>query len=535
METNVNDAALIKGLAAITGADAVRTDDAARAMAASDAHITGACPLAVVRPANAADVAAATALATANGYAVLPRGGGLSYTGGYAPPTTKSITIDTGGLNQIMTISSEDMVITVQAGVTWKQIAAALKPLGLRLPFIGTFSGAGATVGGGLSHGALFFGSARYGSAADIVLGLEVALADGSLLRTGQGSLCVGSKPFLRSFGPDLTGLFTHDGGMLGIKTEASFRLIQTPAKTDYASFAFSDLDQAIDALSAIARADLAEEVYILDPSVANAANPDAGTMLKTARSVAQAAASPLKAAQAMAALARGGTGFIPAGHFSLHLTAAGRSSAAVQADLAAAHALATNCGGFAVAATIPRVARAEMFQNLNALLGATGSRWAALNAKLAHSDAKALVAAFDALIAPHASAMAQHSVTYTRLASALGNHCFSFEPVFHWHDSWLPIHRALVDPAHLATLTPPPPNPEARALVNTLRAETVALFRTFGAASNQIGRSYPYHEALLPAPAQLLRQMKASLDPRGLMNPGVLGFDTHNDEGNRR
>lgn len=528
----MTDSALLSGLAGIVGADAVRSDDAALALAASDAHVTGARPLAVIRPADAASVAAAAALAIAHGYAVLPRGGGLSYTGGYAPPDARSITIDLSGLNRIVNISAQDMVITVQAGVTWKQIATALKPLGLRLPFIGTFSGAGATVGGGLSHGALFFGSARYGSAAEIVLGLQVALADGSLLRTGQGALAAGSKPFLRSFGPDLTGLFTHDGGMLGIKTEASFRLIQAPAETGHASFAFNDIGRAIDALSAIARADLAEEVYMLDPSVASAANPDAATILKTARSVAKASASPFKAAKAVAALARGGTGFIPPGHFSVHLTAAGRSVAGVKADLAVAHSLATGLGGISVAATIPSVARAQMFQNLDGLLGPTGNRWAALNAKVAHSDAKSLVAAFDAMLAPHALATAAHGVTLTRLASALGNHCFSFEPVFHWHDSWLPIHRALIDPVHLATLTPPPPNPNARVLVDQLRRETVALFRAFGAASNQIGRTYPFREALAPAPEQLLTRIKALLDPGGLMNPGVLGFGPHPSKG---
>lgn len=347
----MTDVSLLMVLAEIVGADAVRTDDAARALAANDVHVSGILPLAVVRPADATSLAAAVAAATARGYAVLPRGGGLSYTGGYAPPGLKSITIDLGAMNRILSISAEDMVITVQAGVTWKQIQAALKPLGLRLPFIGTFSGAGATVGGGLGHGALFFGSARYGSAADIVLGMEVALADGTLLRTGQGGLAADSKPFLRSFGPDLTGLFTHDGGMFGIKTEASFRLIEAPSDYGYASFAFADIERAADALSAIARADLAEEVYILDPS---------------------------------------------------------------------------------------------------AVLGPTGGRWAALNAKVAHSDARPLIAAFDAMIAPHLTEMEEKGVTFTRLVSALANHCFSFEPVFHWRDSWQPIHRAVVDPTHL-------------------------------------------------------------------------------------
>lgn len=521
----MNHAALLDALVAALGADAVRTDDAALALAANDVHVTGERPAAVVRPRDARGVAAAVSAATALGYAVVPRGGGLSYTGGYAPPSAKAITLDMRGLNRILDIAEEDMTITVQAGVTWKQINDALKPRGLRLPFIGTFSGAGATVGGGLGHGALFFGSARYGSAAEIVLGLEVALADGTLLRTGQGALTMASKPILRTFGPDLTGLFTHDGGMFGIKTEASFRLIRTPAEQGYASFAFASLEAAADALCEIARADLAEEVYILDPSAAGAVHADAATMAKTAASVARDAGGALKAVKALAALAKGGADFIPAGHFSLHLTAAGRCAAAVKADLAEAHRIAARWGGLAVAPTIPRVARAELFANLNGVLGPTGGRWAALNAKVAHSDARRLIVAFDTMIAPHAKDMAAHGVTYTRLVSALANHCFSFEPVFHWRDSWLPLHRQAPEPAHLASFAEPTPNPQARALVNRLRQETVELFRSLGAASNQIGRTYPFRPALSAAPEALLVTIKQALDPKGLMNPGVLGF----------
>jgi len=220
-----------------------------------------------------------------------------------------------------------------------------------------------------------------------------------------------------------------------------------------------------------------------------------------------------------------GGTGFVPPGHFSLHLTAAGRCAAAVRGDLRAARAIAVAAGGKPVAPTIPRVARAALFADLDGLLGPTGGRWAALNAKVAHSDAQALIAAFDAMLAPHLADMAAHGVTCTRLASALADHCFSFEPVFHWRDSWQPIHRALVSEARLASMTEPPPNAQARALVDRLRGATVTLFREFGAASNQIGRAYPFREALSPAPEALLADIKAALDPRGLINPGVLGF----------
>ncbi|HEU4970167.1 FAD-binding oxidoreductase [Sphingomonas sp.] len=518
----MSNAALLEALRAAAGAEAVRTDAESLALAASDLHAEGSAPAAVVRPSTAEVAAACIAAATSRGHAVVPRGGGLSYTGGYAPPSAKTVTVDLGGLNRIVDIAEDDLVVTVEAGVTWKQIHEALRPRGLRLPFFGTFSGAGATVGGGLSHGALFFGSARYGSAAEMVLELEVALADGTLLRTGQGALAAGSKPFLRSFGPDLTGLFVHDGGAFGIKTRASLRMIRAPEAQGYASFAFADLPRAADALSEIARADLAEEVYILDPAAAHSLADAPG---RTAWAVLRETGRPVAAMRALAELARGGTRPIPAGCYSLHLVAAGRSDAAVRHDLAQAVRIATGAGGRRIASTVPRVARATLFSSLDAVLDADGGRWAALNAKVAHSDARDLIAAFDAMIRPRLPEMAEKGVTLTRLASALGNHSFSFEPVFHWRDAWLPAHRRALSPSRAETLAEPAANPEARVLVDGLRGETVALFRRLGAASNQIGRTYPYLDALSPAPAALLRGTKRMLDPACLMNPGVLGL----------
>lgn len=518
---------LIVRLQELAGHTRVRTDSESLALVASDAHETGELPCAVVVPDSAQALAACVAATTSQGYAVAPRGGGLSYTRGYVPESDKTVTFDLSGLNQIHDVSPEDMTITVGAGVTWKQISEVLKPLGLRLPFFGTFSGKGATVGGGLSHGALFFGSARYGSAAEIVLGLQVACADGRLLNTGQAALQVDSKPILRSFGPDLTGLFVHDGGTLGIKSKATLRLIQTPAAEDYLSFSFADMQTAGQALSALAREDLAEEVYVLDPVSTDNLDMSANDMMRSAKAVAAAAGGAAKAVKTLASMGASGKKVVPRGHFSLHLTAAGRNEAAVSADMTRARQVVESFGGSEIPATIPRVSRADLFANLNGIIGREGRRWAALNAKVAHSDAPLLMASMDKLFAAHQSQMLETGVTVTRLASALGNHCFSYEPVFHWRDRWQPIHRAVADPAHLKRQTEPEANPAARQLVDLLRKQTVEVFRSHGAASNQIGRTYPYYSALSKNSADLLLSLKQHLDPRGLMNPGVLELPT--------
>jgi FAD/FMN-containing dehydrogenase len=117
--------------------------------------------------------------------------------------------------------------------------------------------------------------------------------------------------------------------------------------------------------------------------------------------------------------------------------------------------------------------------------------------------------------------------VSYTRLASALSNHCYSYEVVFHWQDALTPIHRGTVKPDMLEKYGHMAPNPEAWQLVKELRSEIVKVFQKKGAASNQIGRTYPFMSALTEPPANFLKQVKTYFDPHGLMNPGVLEMNS--------
>ena len=66
------------------------------------------------------------------GYAVFPRGGGMSYTSGYLPSRNKSISLDMLKMNNIVELSLDDMFITVEAGCTWAQVHEALKGKGVR-------------------------------------------------------------------------------------------------------------------------------------------------------------------------------------------------------------------------------------------------------------------------------------------------------------------------------------------------------------------------------------------------------------------
>lgn len=519
---------LARALREKLGDAAVLVAEIERAAYSADVYASGALCAAVLRPTSAAALAGALKIAASAGYAVCPRGGGMSYTGGYAPQSERSVIVDVSALNRIIEIAPDDLYITVEAGVTWQQIYSALAPLGLRLPFFGTWSGARATVGGGLSNGALFFGTARYGTAADNVLGLEVALADGTLLRTGQGAFANVRKPAYRTYGPDLTGLFLHDCGALGVKTRATLRLIRAPADTAYVSFAFRTIEAAARALSDIGRAELAEEAYVFDPESTRKNLAATGSALQDAKTllgVVKGQSSWMKGLKEGALLVASGRDFVPAEAFSVHAVCAGRSAAAVAADVAACRDIAARHGGAEIPNSIPKASRASLFPPLNGVLGPDGDRWAALNAKVAHSDALDLVSEAEQLIQRHADEMRRVGVTYSRLLIAVSSYSFSYEPVFHWRDRWLPVHRRTPEPQYLAKLTEPAANPAAAELVHRLRAQMLELFVAAGAASNQIGKTYPYLEALNPDTRRLLVAAKRWLDPEGRMNPGALGL----------
>ena len=238
---------VIEKLVDIVGIDHCLTSDADRRFYSTDlSYIPDAIAEVVVQPANAAELATCVACATAAGMAVVPRGGGMSYTRGYQPERGDSMLVDMRRMNRILEINTEDMYVTVEAGCTWKELYEALGDKGVRTPYFGPLSGMYATIGGAVSQNSLFLGSGIYNTVAESVLGLKVALADGSLLQTGSAAQ-VNGQPFWRHFGPDLTGIFTADTGAFGIKAEVTLRLIEAPEVTLFMSFGFDTIEALID------------------------------------------------------------------------------------------------------------------------------------------------------------------------------------------------------------------------------------------------------------------------------------------------
>ncbi len=165
-------------------------------------------PVAVLRPTETAGLSRALAETARLNLPVAPRGGGMSYTGGYVSDAGPVALIDLSRMDRVLHVDAEAMTVTVEAGCTWKTLLETLKPQGLRTPFWGPLSGVSSTIGGGLSQLNAVFGAGHWGTTSESVVGLTVALADGRLVSTGARRKADG-RTFYRHYGPDLTGLFS--------------------------------------------------------------------------------------------------------------------------------------------------------------------------------------------------------------------------------------------------------------------------------------------------------------------------------------
>lgn len=462
----------------------------------------------------------------AHGIALHPRGGGMSYTSSFTPDRAGTGIVDLRRLNRIVEINAASMYVTVEAGVTWKQLHDELKPLGLRTPFWGPLSGLSSTVGGGVSQNNAFFGAGTYGTTGESVTGLTVFLADGTRLRTGTAATKIG-KPFWRYYGPDLTGLFCGDSGALGIKAEISFRLIPWPEYEDWASFEFETRDSCAAAMADVARQNIACEVFGFDPALTKVrlkrASLSADT--KTLANVVKAQGSLLKGLQEGAKVALAGRSFMGADSWSLHMIVEGYSKAGVAEDMKRLKLICQRLGGRETENSIPKIIRANPFSAPNTILGPEGERWVPVHGIVAMEDGARMWAALDTYFASISHELERNSIQHGYLVTSLSTTGYLIEPVFLWPEELLSIHEELVEPDHLKKLNRFPANPEATEAVARARRGVIDLFDSFGAAHFQIGRSYPYTDNLDSSSLKLLQSIKTLLDSKGTINPGALGL----------
>jgi glycolate oxidase len=501
------------------GAAQVLADADSTEFMGTDVYHAGGRPACVVRPTTVDGLQAAVRACTDAGVAVVPRSGGASYTDGYLYAAGGHVLFDLGGLDAIE-IDVPNAVVTVGPGTTWAALRTRLAEHGLRTPFWGPFSGLVATVGGSVSQNALSHGSGAFGISAPSVLSMDVVLASGELL-------CTAPTTATRNFGPDLTGLFTGDCGALGIKARIRLPLIAQREHFEALSFAFDDFESFHAAVRAAQVEHLDEENFGLDISLSQgqiAKQEGVATKAKIAGDVMRAAPSKLAGLKQLAGMAMAGQRAMRAGEWMHHFIIEGSTQAEATAKAARLRAVLEPFGR-EIANSVPSFVRTLPFAPLNNILGPKGERWVPLHGVLRHSDVLGFHDALTDFYAAREADMKRLGVWTGGMFSPVGSTGFLYEIAIYWPDTLTAYHRRMLEPGFLAGQPSYPANPEARAYVDQLKRDLVALYAAHGAAHFQLGRAYPYLNRLEPRARTLLTALKRDVDPRGLMNPGALGL----------
>lgn len=177
-------------------------------------------PDAVALPRSAESVARILKFANANKIPVTARGAGHGYVGGCVPQRG-GIVLSLERMKRIKEISADDFVAVVEPGVITKTLQDAVEKVGLYYP-PDPASRADCSIGGNIATNAGGPRCLKYGVTRDYVLGLQVALADGSLVH-------LGSRTHKNKTGFDLHRMFVGSEGLLGVVTEATLKLIPLP------------------------------------------------------------------------------------------------------------------------------------------------------------------------------------------------------------------------------------------------------------------------------------------------------------------
>jgi glycolate oxidase len=237
------DSATIHELTSIVGADNILTEKQDLICYSYDATQMEFLPDAVVHPADAAEVSAVLKLANRLGFPVFPRGAGSGFTGG-ALPKAGGVVLVVTRMARILRIDTENLIAEVEPGVVTEQFQQAVERLGLFYP-PDPASLKFSTLGGNVAENAGGPRCVKYGVTRDFVMGLEVVLPTGEIIRTG-------GETYKAVVGYDMTRLLCGSEGTLGVITKIIFKLLPLPEAKKTMLTIFDSIDGAAKAVSTI-------------------------------------------------------------------------------------------------------------------------------------------------------------------------------------------------------------------------------------------------------------------------------------------
>lgn len=235
--------AVLDELARIVGREHLHVGPAERIAYSFDATFPQDVPDVALTPGSAEEVAAVLRLATRERIPVHTRGAGTSLAGG-AVPVGGGIVLSLARMNRIREVDPADGVAVVEPGVVTAELQRAVERLGLFYP-PDPASLNQCTIGGNVACNAGGPRCLKYGVTKDYVLGLTVVLADGRTLR-------LGGRTVKNATGYQLVHLFVGSEGTLGVITEVVLRLVPLPRHRGTAAIFFPSLDAASTAITAV-------------------------------------------------------------------------------------------------------------------------------------------------------------------------------------------------------------------------------------------------------------------------------------------
>ena len=216
-------------------------------------------PDAVAFPRSTDEVAQAMRICNRHRVPIVPFGAGTSLEG-HISAVHGGLCIDFAEMNEVLSVSAEDMDATVQPGVRRRQLNEYLRDTGL---FFSVDPGADASIGGMASTRASGTNAVRYGTMREVVMGLTVVLADGRVIETGGRSR-------KSAAGYDLTRLLVGAEGTLGVITSLTVRLFPQPEQILSAVVTFDNMGDAVTSVIEtmqmgvqVARIEFVDEVQI--------------------------------------------------------------------------------------------------------------------------------------------------------------------------------------------------------------------------------------------------------------------------------